>query len=188
MEIPYGYCYCGCNQRTNLAPNNNKRLGWRKGEPIRFIRGHQCIKSEKRLFSSRGYELIRMPNHPKSIRGKVPAHIVMAEKALGKALPPGSQIHHFPHKGNFTNLVICQDWEYHILLHIRYRAFLACGNPNFRKCSFCKKYDDIKNLYCFPNRYQYHHRSCKQSYKKHRRLLKKQIKEAFHSYALNLFH
>lgn len=39
-EIPYGYCHCGCGQKTKLAPRNKTDKGWIKGEPMRFIAGH----------------------------------------------------------------------------------------------------------------------------------------------------
>lgn len=41
QDIPYGYCHCGCGQKTNLAPQSDKRKGWTKGEPMRFVFGHQ---------------------------------------------------------------------------------------------------------------------------------------------------
>lgn len=34
-------CACGCGQSTRLAPYTRPSKGWVKGEPIRFIRGHQ---------------------------------------------------------------------------------------------------------------------------------------------------
>ena len=33
-------CQCGCGQPAPIAPRNNKRRGWIKGQPIRFIWGH----------------------------------------------------------------------------------------------------------------------------------------------------
>jgi hypothetical protein len=33
-------CECGCGQPTGLAPYSSKRLGWKRGEPKRFINGH----------------------------------------------------------------------------------------------------------------------------------------------------
>ena len=33
-------CACGCGQETPLAPRNEKRFGHVKGEPMRFVRGH----------------------------------------------------------------------------------------------------------------------------------------------------
>lgn len=38
-SIPYGFCHCGCGQKTNLAKQS--RYGYIKGEPVRFIHGHQ---------------------------------------------------------------------------------------------------------------------------------------------------
>ncbi len=39
-EVTYGYCKCGCGQRTNIAPYNHKKYGWIGGEPMRFLKGH----------------------------------------------------------------------------------------------------------------------------------------------------
>ena len=39
-DIPYGYCRCGCGQKTNLAPNNATKGNLTKGEPLKFIRHH----------------------------------------------------------------------------------------------------------------------------------------------------
>lgn len=39
-DTPYGLCECGCGQATNIARVSYARLGWVKGEPIRFIHGH----------------------------------------------------------------------------------------------------------------------------------------------------
>lgn len=76
-------------------------------------------------------------------------HVEKAEKAIGRKLPEGTVIHHVD--GNEsnnanTNLVICPDQRYHILLHVRTRAYDACGNASWRKCKICKKHDDPKNL------------------------------------------
>lgn len=39
-NIPYGYCQCGCGEKTNLAPCSDASKGWRKDEPKKFIIGH----------------------------------------------------------------------------------------------------------------------------------------------------
>lgn len=39
-EIPYGYCHCGCGQKTRIATANNTQYGHIKGEPVRYINHH----------------------------------------------------------------------------------------------------------------------------------------------------
>ncbi len=76
-------------------------------------------------------------------------HVIVAEKALGKPLPTGAQVHHVDGDGmNYSNanLVICEDNAYHKLLHSRQRALRECGNPDFRRCWACKTWDDPANL------------------------------------------
>jgi hypothetical protein len=72
-------------------------------------------------------------------------HVLIAESALGFTLPPGVEVHHVnenPSDNRPENLVVCQDRQYHMILHARQRALDACGNANWRKCAYCKKYDD----------------------------------------------
>lgn len=38
---PSGVCQCGCGERTPLSPRSNRHRGAVKGEPLRFIHGHQ---------------------------------------------------------------------------------------------------------------------------------------------------
>lgn len=38
--IPYGYCHCGCGERTTILTFSHSKLGLVKGEPRRFIKGH----------------------------------------------------------------------------------------------------------------------------------------------------
>lgn len=47
-------------------------------------------------------------------------HVLIAERALGKRLPKGSVVHHVngdPADNTPTNLVVCPDQDYHLLLH-----------------------------------------------------------------------
>lgn len=39
-DIPYGYCWCGCGAKTYLARRTSKARRWFRGEPLRFISGH----------------------------------------------------------------------------------------------------------------------------------------------------
>lgn len=40
-NIPYGFCHCGCGQKTKLAPETDRTKGWVKGEPLKLIRYHR---------------------------------------------------------------------------------------------------------------------------------------------------
>lgn len=70
-------------------------------------------------------------------------HIRVAEKALGRELPVGVEIHHANEDklNNLPiNLVICPDTKYHRLLHRRIRALNACGHADWLKCWICKSW------------------------------------------------
>lgn len=41
LNIPYGYCHCGCGEQTSVAPHNRKARGWVKGKPLKYIKDHQ---------------------------------------------------------------------------------------------------------------------------------------------------
>lgn len=136
-------CACGCGR-----PVKKYRKGWRK-----FFR-NGCQKhgrqpgSKEKVLAARGYVFVYAPDHPKSTKGGyVPEHIVIAEAALGKFLPDGSEVHHIDedktHNIN-SNLAICQDRGYHMLVHQRTDALEACGNANYRKCFLCSAYDNPK--------------------------------------------
>lgn len=42
---PYGTCHCGCGQKTTIAPQSSTKMGWKRGEPIRYVRGHAGRKA-----------------------------------------------------------------------------------------------------------------------------------------------
>ena len=79
-----------------------------------------------RLLTNYGYVLILMPEHPRADqKGYVREHIFVAEKILGKPLPPKAVVHHINEDKTDNrpeNLVICQDRTYHFLLHRRKKA------------------------------------------------------------------
>lgn len=47
-QIPYGFCHCGCGEKTAIAPRNEFRRGWVKNEPIIYIRGHASDRRNDR--------------------------------------------------------------------------------------------------------------------------------------------
>lgn len=44
QEIPYGYCHCGCGQKTTIIKKSNKNQGLVRGEPRKFINYHDKRK------------------------------------------------------------------------------------------------------------------------------------------------
>lgn len=73
---------------------------------------------ERWIHSKNGYVMIK-------INGElVYEHRVLAEKALGKPLPPKAIVHHTKAPDDnhgYFKLVICPDQDYHLLLHRRAR-------------------------------------------------------------------
>ena len=49
-EIPYGFCHCGCGEKTALAKWNDKRRGHIIGKPHRYIHGHNTAKTPLDVF------------------------------------------------------------------------------------------------------------------------------------------
>lgn len=39
-EISYGYCHCGCGEKTNIAQYTDPKYGWMKGEPLKYLHNH----------------------------------------------------------------------------------------------------------------------------------------------------
>lgn len=44
-SIPYGFCHCRCGEKTNIATRTDRRAGWVKGEPLRYLLGHNARPS-----------------------------------------------------------------------------------------------------------------------------------------------
>lgn len=94
--------------------------------------------------NSDGYKLIYVDGKRKY------EHIHVVEQALGKKLPKGAVIHHIDENklnNSKDNLVVCPDQSYHMLIERRSKAFAACGNADWLRCKFCKKYDKPENIY-----------------------------------------
>lgn len=95
-------------------------------------------------------------------------HVTIAEEVLGRKLPSGTVVHHIDENGlnnSKDNLVICTR-QYHALLHARMRALEACGNPAWRKCPYCQKYDSLDNM--SQNSRPPRHLSCDAAYQRAR--------------------
>lgn len=184
-EDNYGLCMCGCGQPAPIAKTNDNRRNWIKGQPIKFISGHNCKGKLNpnwkggKITRADGYNSILKKDHLRANgAGYVMEHILIAEKVLGNPLPLEANIHHVngnPADNHSCNLVICENNAYHKLLHRRKRALKACGHANWLKCSYCKQYDDPKNLYIKPNKNEGTHRNCQNEYRQKRLVNKRTI-------------
>src|SRR6516165_2723134 len=56
QDIPYGYCHCGCGQKTQIATKTNTAQYQRKGHPNRYLASHSAPKHPDYLEENRGYE------------------------------------------------------------------------------------------------------------------------------------
>lgn len=137
-------CECGCGQFV-LA---------------RFARGHN-----RRLIGTRHYPVRRDWIHANADRnGMVREHVIIASRALGKPVPTDAEVHHV--NGDLTNngrgnLVLCEDHNYHMLLHARARALRECGHANWLRCMYCDQYDTPIHLTLVSTRSrQAYHRAC----------------------------
>lgn len=104
-------------------------------------------------------------------------HIALAEKALGKKLPKGAEIHHVDEdktNNNPDNLVICPNHSYHALLHARQRILAAGGTPGKQKiCGMCKQLLPVASFVNNVLKYDGTHNNCRvcvSEYKKKRGL------------------
>jgi hypothetical protein len=174
MQTSERLCACGCGEPAPIAKLTNTRCGYKAGEPVRFRVGH--------------YQRTRVPQ--RGYRGRCPdaegrvvqGHVAIASLAIGKSLPRGSQVHHVD--GNKLNnargnLVICQDYAYHALLHQRGAVVAVGGNPNTQRfCRACGQAKDFDQFH-ISRSHQAHGRAnkCKQCSKAYNATAYRQRKE-----------
>lgn len=99
LSIPKGICQCGCGMSTKIARDNDASGYYLKGEPRRFIVGHngRGIPSKnlkgKSYTTPKGYVMAYAPDHPRANSGGyVLEHLIISEKALRKFLPATAHI------------------------------------------------------------------------------------------------
>lgn len=175
--IPYGFCQCGCGQKTPIAKRTRHDLGHIRNTPTKYMRGHNGhdfkgpnspVWKGGIVKHSSGYLMVKMLGHPRANQeGYIWQHTLVAEKILGKFLPPKAVVHHvngIKDDNRLANLVICENEPYHQMLHRRKRALEACGHADWRKCHHCKKWDFLDNLR--NNKCRHFHPKCNSDYHK----------------------
>lgn len=171
-------CECGCGEIAPTAKQTTRKLGYIKGQPMKFIHGHngRTVPPEKhsgwkggRRSHSLGYVWVYDHAQSKSVL----EHIAIATRILGRPLPDGVQVHHVNDNGADNrngNLIICEDQAYHKLLHRRRRALLATGSVNALKCQFCQQWGTVDNIYVPPSgKGSQFHRACANNYHRARK-------------------
>lgn len=177
-------CECGCGQPTKQSTRSKPRRGIRRGDWLPFVAGHYVPAARGEQHPSwrggrsihdraTGYIRVYAPGHPESdSRGRAFEHRLIASDVLGKPLPAGACVHHVngdPADNRPDNLVICQDADFHNLLHARARALDVCGNVNWLQCDFCREWDDPANMRPHSkSRRKAVHRSCWNQYLRER--------------------
>ena len=130
-----GLCQCGCGQPTRIAPVTDRAKGWVKGQPLKFIKGHNAIEAHRaksakaignRTMSSHGYVVVCTGACKRQYE-----HILVAERAIGRPLrnfgrgnPKSEVVHHIngiKSDNRPANLLVCTH-EYHVALHHRLEA------------------------------------------------------------------
>ncbi len=97
--IPYGFCHCGCGQRTPIASETRRKKGHVKGEPCRFVLGHQHRVNRYSVDPETGCWLWQMGldrnGYGKSMIGRVPtsAHRATWIERRGP-IPDGLEVGH----------------------------------------------------------------------------------------------
>lgn len=111
-DIPIKLCECGCGERTTPAIKTSTKNGWVKGEPLRYIHGHNRRKSATEYlvdpdtgcwiwlraiaYARGGYGISYDGQKPRD------AHRVFYERHKGP-IPAGWHLHHMCHNPPCVN-------------------------------------------------------------------------------------
>jgi hypothetical protein len=93
-------CECGCGQPTPIAKRTKSSRGQVKGEPLRFINGHNSRllspDEQRRRCSFRNKDALRYTGSPYNyvkLKGRH-IHRIVAEEMLGRSLTSKEVVHH----------------------------------------------------------------------------------------------
>ena len=92
MQAPFGYCHCGCGNKTTISPHTSRKYGRVKGQPTKYLAAHGHRKPVtdylvdtltgcwiwQRFIDPNGYG-----RTPKPVNGTVYAHRIYYEAING---------------------------------------------------------------------------------------------------------
>lgn len=104
--IPYGFCHCGCGQKTSLASQTHRAYGHIKGEPIVFIHGHNA-RGIKRSPETSAKQVLRIRHGHARQSGPSPVWLVWAAM-IQRCSDPNCQA--FPRYGG-RGIKVCDRWR-----------------------------------------------------------------------------
>jgi len=108
MEIPYGFCRCGCGQKTKVSTKTDSSTNRIKGVPMMFVHGHNASRTQtspEYLIEDRGYKTLcfiwqhGLDKHGYGVTSKKTggrprrAHRIIYERMKGP-IPPGLDLDH----------------------------------------------------------------------------------------------
>lgn len=100
------FCECGCGEPAPLSSRTRNDRGQKKGEPVRFVKGHRFRIGMKgsenpawdggRRIHDNGYVVVWVgKDHPMAgARGTVYEHRLVMAEYLGRMLDPTEHVHH----------------------------------------------------------------------------------------------
>jgi HNH endonuclease len=98
-QIPEGCCHCGCGEPTAIARKTNVALGYVKGKPRRFVKGHHARTLRRYSVDANGCWIWLLQKRPNGYgiarvgEARRCAHVVVWEEAHGP-VPAGLQLDH----------------------------------------------------------------------------------------------
>lgn len=130
MSTEVKLCECGCGLPTPIALRTRTKRGHKKGEPLRFINGHnsRLLSSEeqKRRSSFRNIDAMRYTgsrnNYVKYFQRHM--HRVVMEEHLGRPLSSLEVVHHIDGdkwNNDISNLQVMTQSEHALLHHLERR-------------------------------------------------------------------
>jgi DNA-binding XRE family transcriptional regulator len=91
---PSGLCMCGCGRRTPLAPQTHRKKGTVKGQPVRYMAGHNNRKPDYEVLANGCWKWLKhIDRDGYGSADSGTAHRLIWERHRGP-VPEGRELHH----------------------------------------------------------------------------------------------